>query len=137
MEKFLQLVPGHGPLRSQVTGKLIGVKDLPHGGLKTWKLSGKLGMLFGGFGEVQQLLADQIIQCVFQAESPPNGAGGLALLSPNLVILHEGDYTATMSWPPSAAMQQCIWRTTPIPWGLRPKERTLLLQLPRPVRVRE
>jgi hypothetical protein len=24
------------------------VEDLPHGGLKTWKLSGKLGMLFGG-----------------------------------------------------------------------------------------
>jgi len=85
------------------------VKDLPHGGLKTWQLSGKLGMLFGGFGEVQQLLADQIIQCVFQAESPPDGAGGFALLSPTLVALHEGDYTATMSWQPSAAMQQCIW----------------------------
>jgi hypothetical protein len=55
----------------------------------------------------------------------------------NFVILHEGDYTATMSWPPSAAMQQCSWRTTPIPWDLRPKERTLLLQLPRPVRVQE
>jgi len=91
----------------------------------------------GGFGEVQQLLADQIIQCVFQAESPPNGAGGMAPLCPNLVTLHEGDYAAAMSWPPSAAMQQCIWGKTPIPWGLRPKERTLLLPLPRPVRVRE
>jgi hypothetical protein len=69
------------------------VKNLPHGGLKTWQLNGKLGMLFGVFGEVQQLLADQIIQCVFQAESPPDGAGGRALLSPNLVILHDGDYT--------------------------------------------
>jgi hypothetical protein len=48
----------------------MGVKDLLHCGLKTLQLSGKLGMLFGGFGEVQQLLADQIIQSVFQAESP-------------------------------------------------------------------
>jgi len=45
------------------------MEDFPHGSLKSGKLSAKLGMPFGGLGEVQQFLADQIIQCVFQAEA--------------------------------------------------------------------
>lgn len=49
---------------------------------------------------------------------------GLTLFSQNLVAVHEGDYTATMSWPPSAAMQQCIWGEDTIPCCLRRKEGT-------------
>jgi len=73
---------------------------MPH--TAAWKLCRKLGMLFSRLGEVQQLLADQIIQGAFQPESPPHAAGSLALFLPNLVTLHKGDYTGTMCWPPSS-----------------------------------
>jgi hypothetical protein len=73
------------------------VEDLPDGSLKARKLGGELGILFGCFGEVQQLLADQIIQRVFKAESPSDTTRGLALLSPNQMALHENEYPRSSS----------------------------------------
>ena len=101
VEKFLELLPGPGPQRGQVSGEFVGMENFPHGSLETRKLSGKIEILLGSFGEVQQLLADQVIECVLQAEAPPDGAGGLALLSPNLVAVHEGNYSAVVRGSPS------------------------------------
>ena len=102
----MELSSGRGAQRSKVTGKFIGVKDAPHCSLKTRKLGRKLGVLFGCLCEVQQLLADQIIQGVFQPESPSHTASSLALFFPNPVALHNGDYTGTMCWSPSAGSTQ-------------------------------
>lgn len=77
------------------------MEHFPRGGLKPWQLGGKLGMLLGDLSEGQQLLADQIVQGILHAEAPPDGAGGLALLSPNLVAVHEGSYSAVVRRSPS------------------------------------
>lgn len=60
------------------------MKDLVHGSLEPWKLSCERGMLLSGFGEVEQLLANQIIERVLQTKAPPDGARRLTLLSPIL-----------------------------------------------------
>ena len=42
-------------------------------------------MLGRGFGKVQQLLADEIIECRLESVTLLDGASGLALLHPELV----------------------------------------------------
>jgi len=44
-------------------------------------------MLGRRFGKVQQLLADEIIECRLQSVTVLNGASGLALLNPDFVQL--------------------------------------------------
>lgn len=73
---------------AQITSKLIGVEDVPHLGLKPWKLGGKLRMPLCRISKVRELLPDQIVECALDAKSPFDAAGRPALLYPDLVELY-------------------------------------------------
>jgi len=71
-----------------IAAKLKGIENLPHRRLKARELGSELRVLVCCTSEVQQLLADQIIQRVLDAETLTNRVGSRALLLPDLVKVH-------------------------------------------------
>jgi hypothetical protein len=89
---------------TQIARKLVGVEDVPHRGLKPWKLGGKLRMLLCRISKVHELLPEQIVERALDTKSPFNAAGRPALLYPDLVKLYAA-HAATITAGPSRAQK--------------------------------
>ena len=94
VEKHLQFLSSRWLKGGQVAGEFIGVEDIPHLGLKTRKLSGELRALICRLSKIQQFFAEKIIQRALDAELLFDPAGRPALMHPDLVELHAGNYIA-------------------------------------------
>ena len=89
VEESLQFLSGGRLKAIYIAAEFLGVENIPDRCLKARELSGKIWIPVCCFCKVKQLLADQIVQCVLDAETFANRACGLALLLPNLVkIIH-------------------------------------------------
>lgn len=95
---------------TQITRKLVGVEDVPHRGLKPWKLGGKLRMLLCRISKVHKLLPEKIVERALDAKSPFNAAGRPTLLYPDLVKLYAA-HAATIKAGLSRAQ-----KTARFPW---------------------
>ncbi len=125
VEKLLELFSPRRLKATQITRKLIGVEDVPHCGLKPWKLGGKLRMPLCRISKVHELLPDQIVECALDAKSPFDAAGRPALLYPDLVELYAA-HVATIRVGLSRAQKKCAISFVR---GLRSKRRILLISL--------
>jgi hypothetical protein len=88
VEKLLEFFPGGRLKTGYIAAEFIGVENLPHCRLKARELGSKIRILIRCPGEGWQLLADQIVQRVFDAETLTNRGRNRALLLPDLVKVH-------------------------------------------------
>jgi hypothetical protein len=73
------------------------VEDPPHFRQEARQLPGELGVLFSCIGEIQQLLANQVVKRALHAEAPLDSLRRLALLDPDLL---ESDAHSRANIPP-------------------------------------
>jgi hypothetical protein len=97
VQKPSELLPLRRLQATEITGKLVGVKDVPDRGLKAGKLGGKLRILLCRIGKVHELLPDEIVERALDAESPLDAASRPALLYPDLLELHADTIPAGLS----------------------------------------
>src|ERR1700746_2798086 len=88
VEKLLEFFPGGRLKAGYIAAEFIGVENLSHSRLKARELGSKIRILIRCPGEGWQLLADQIVQRVFDAETLTNRGRNRALLLPDLVKVH-------------------------------------------------
>src|ERR1035438_3453069 len=103
IQQVAQGFSGLGLQARYIARDFVFVEDLPHLRQKAWHFPCKLRMLLGRLGEVQQLLAYQIIQRALRAEAPLDSLGRPALLDPDL--LKSNAHSRPIIPPSKAALQ--------------------------------
>jgi len=74
VKELLEFLSGGGLKAGYIAAEFIGVEDLPHCRLKARELGSKVGVLICCLRKVNQLLSDQIVQGVLDAEPLANRA---------------------------------------------------------------
>lgn len=80
------------PCHFQILSQLPSLEDRLNLGDERWNLCPKVSVGFGSFEEVQELLADQVIEGLRRAELVFAVFCGFALFDPNLVRFHASSY---------------------------------------------
>jgi len=75
----------HGFQARDVPGDLVLVEDLPYLRQEARQLPGELGVVFSCIREIQELLANQVIEGALHTEAPLDSLRRFALLDPDLL----------------------------------------------------
>ena len=84
--------------RLQILGQLPSLEDRLDLGDEGGDLGPELGVGFSGFEEVQELFADEIVECIVSAELGLDLSGRFALLDPDLHGFHRHSSRCCSQW---------------------------------------
>jgi hypothetical protein len=96
VKKFLELLSARRFQATQITSKLVLIENVPHRGLKPWKLGRKLRLTVCRFSKVHKLLPDKVVERTLNPETPFDATRRSALLHPDFVKLN-ATHPATIS----------------------------------------